>query len=91
MAKKGELKGVSHSRPTRYDAESDMIVKQVMQDRQFNNYNMTVNFVIHQYGIVQADRLAAKDRINKEMIKWGYRGRDFESVTLPKKGKKQPG
>ena len=78
MVQPKELKGASNSRPVRFDAAADLIVKQAMQDRQFNNYNLTVNFVIHQFGVVQAERLAAKNRILKEMVKWGYRSKDFD-------------
>lgn len=76
--KKVELKGGTNARPIRFDAESDLTIKQAMQERQLNNYNMTVNFIVHQYKVVLTERLAAKDRLQKEMLKWGFRGKEFD-------------
>ena len=74
---KEEIVGASHSRPQRFSAKADAIIKQAQIVEGFEKYSFTVNWVIEQYPFVERFKQKRKKEILAQMFEAGLKPGDF--------------
>ena len=64
--------------PLHLNKGAHVLVQREWRDRQLNNRNMTINYMLANYGKYQKYRARVKERILKMMRDWDIKPRDLE-------------